>query len=290
MKNKTGHLKNLTAIMATLIVTTSFVWQEKPNIEWVSVPAGTFIMGSPGNEPKREEDETQRKVTLSTFKMSKYEITVAQFKSFIDATGYITDADKGPSGINGSAIWTGIQFEFKEGVNWKCDIKGNPRPVSEYNHPVIHVSWDDAKAFTEWMGCRLPTEAEWEYACRAGIQAPFNTGDNLSTSQANYDGNYPYLKNAKGLFRENTMPVGSFAPNAWGLYDMHGNVWEWCSDWYGNYPKISEVNPKGPLKGTDRVLRGGGWNDFAWHCRTAFRSNEYPVHRDLSIGFRIVSE
>ncbi len=256
---------------------------QKPAIEWASIPAGTFTMGNPTSEA----DETQHQVTLSAFIMSKQEITVAQYKAFVDATGYVTDADKG-TGIDGSVIWTGSKFDFKAGVNWKCDVNGKPRPVSD-NNPVIHVSWDDAVAFAEWMGCRLPTEAEWEYAARAGTTTPFNTGSNLTTSQANYNGNYPFKNNAKGIYREKTLPAGSFAPNAWGLYDMHGNVWEWCSDWYGDYSTGAQTNPKGPSTGSFRVFRGGSWICNASKCRSAYRGSTNQGYRYHDIGFRLVS-
>ena len=195
----TVKLKSLLTIFVTMLITTN-VPAQKPVIAWANIPAGTFTMGSPIAEVDRFANETEHQVTLSAFKISKYEITVGQFKAFVDATGYKTDADKGTGGVSGSAIWTGTQFEFKEGVNWKCDVKGNLRPATEYNQPVIHVSWNDAVAFADWMGCRLPTEAEWEYACRAGTTTPFNTGDNYTTSQANYNGNYPYNNNACLLY------------------------------------------------------------------------------------------
>ena len=172
-------------------------------IEWATIPAGTFTMGSPATEVNREDNETQHQVTLSGFKMSKYEVTFEQYDAFCVATKREKPADE----------------------DW-----------GRGQRPVINVSWDDASAFATWMKCRLPTEAEWEYACRAGSSTPFNTGNNLSTSQANYNGNYPYNNNAKGIYLEKTKEVGSFAPNAWGLYDMHGNVCEWCGDWYDEYP------------------------------------------------------
>lgn len=261
---------------------------EKPSIEWASIPAGTFTMGSPTSEAFRGADETQHQVTLSAFKMSKHEITVGQFKAFVDATGYKTDADKGTS-FSGSIIWTGTEVLEKEGVNWKCDMQGNPRLATEYSQPVIHISWNDATAFADWMGCRLPSEAEWEYACRAGTTTPFNTGNNLTTGQANYNGNYPYNNNAKGIYRGQTMAVGSYAPNAWGLYDMHGNVWEWCSDWYGDYPSAAQTNPTGAATGSDRVCRGGGWANLTRYCRSAYRSLYYPAFRNAFSGFRLVS-
>jgi formylglycine-generating enzyme required for sulfatase activity len=260
---------------------------QKPSIEWVSIPAGTFMMGSPVSEPDRLDGETLHQVTLSAFMMSKTAITLGQFKSFIDATGYITDSDS-VKGFVGSYIWNGKEYTHKAGVNWSCDENGNPRPASDYNHPVIHVSWNDAVAFAKWMGCRLPTEAEWEYACRAGADTPFNTGDNLTTLQANFNGYYPYNNNEKGEYREKPLPVGSFSPNTWGLYDMHGNVFEWCADWYGDYREEAQTDPKGPATGMLRVRRGGSWGYFARDCRSAFRNGRKPDHRSGGVGFRIV--
>lgn len=229
---------------------------QKPTIEWAGIPAGTFMMGSVPSEPERKANETQHQVTLSAFRMSKYEITFEQYDLYCEATGKEKPYDEG----------------------W-----------GRGKRPAIHVRWEDAKAFADWMGCRLPTEAEWEYACRAGTTTPFNTGDNLTTSQANYNGNYPYNNNAKGEFIAKTLPVGSFEPNAWGLYDMHGNVWEWCSDWYDDYPTTAQTNPEGPASGTFRVFRGGGWRNYAQLCRSAFRYNFFPDYRHFNIGFRLVS-
>lgn len=210
--------------------------QTKPAIDWVDIPAGTFTMGSPKSEFDRSDYEIQHQVTLSAFKMSKCEVTFEQYDLFCEATGRTKPSDKG----------------------W-----------GRGKRPVINVSWDDATAFAKWMGCRLPTEAEWEYACRAGTTTPFNTGNNLTTSQANYNGNFPYNNNPKGEYRGKTMPVGSFAANAFGLFDMHGNVWEWVNDWYENYsPKATaQTNPRGPSSGTYRVYRGGGWDLIAQFCR-----------------------
>jgi formylglycine-generating enzyme required for sulfatase activity len=202
-----------------------------------------------------EWEQPTHTVTLDSFYMSQYEVTQKQWRDIM-----VTN----PS-------------YFKD-----CD-----------NCPVEQVSWDDIQDFLRKLNAqtgkkyRLPTEAEWEYACRAGTTTPFNTGENLTTAQANYNGNYPWKNNAKGEYRQKTTPVGSFSPNAWGLYDMHGNVWEWCSDWYGSYNSAAVTNPKGPSSGTSRVLRGGSWTLNAVHCRSANRYSLTPVNRDDLNGFRI---
>jgi formylglycine-generating enzyme required for sulfatase activity len=140
------------------------------------------------------------------------------------------------------------------------------------------------------MGCRLPTEAEWEYACRANTTSPFNTGRCLSTSQANFNGDITYGECSKGEQRWQTMPVGSFAANAFGLFDMHGNVSEWCSDKYGDYSSTAQTNPQGASSGSYRVYRGGSWYDVAVGCRSACRRFEYtPGPKFNYIGFRLVS-
>ena len=165
--------------------------------------------------------------------------------------------------------------------------------------PVEMVSWQDAAEFCrklsamEGLEYRLPTEAEWEYACRAGTTTPFSMGMTISTDEANYNGNYIYGRGVKGVYRGKTMEVGSFAPNAWGLYDMHGNVWEWCADWFGSdyYKRSPERNPTGPAPGTYRVLRGGGWNSHPRHVRSAFRLDGHPPdYRSFISSFRVVRE
>jgi formylglycine-generating enzyme len=289
--------KGITTLISLFVAIVLFA-QTKPTIEWVSVPAGTFVIGSPLSEVYRNSNEDQHQVSLSSFNMSKYEITVAQFKAFVDATGYVTDADKGTGDFRGSAIWAGIQWEFKEGVNWRCDVDGRIRPNSEFNHPVIHVSWNDAVAFADWMGCRLPTEAEWEYACRAGSNTPYNTGSKLTTSQANYKDNYAYHNNAKDQYSGKTIPVGSYGPNSYGLYDMHGNVFEWCADYCdwdnANNNLVTDTYINGifnPLCkiGSYRVLRGGSWDVGAPLCRSADRNCSTPDNRNHIFGFRLVS-
>ncbi|MEI7695832.1 MAG: SUMF1/EgtB/PvdO family nonheme iron enzyme [Chlorobium sp.] len=267
-----------------------------PLRNFILIRGATFTMGSPKNEVGRSSDETQHWVKVSEFYLSKYAVTLAEFKKFIDESGYQTDAEK----ENSSFIWDEKEWKDKEGINWRHGVSGNERAPEEDNHPVLHVSWNDAVAYCKWMSdktgksLRLPTEAEWEYACRAGTTTPFNTGENLTTDQANYDGNYPYNNNKPGKYLKNTVAVDGYAPNAWGLYNMHGNVSEWCSDWYGgkyyDECKAKDIveNPAGSETGSNRVLRGGYWCSYARNCRSAYRDYDTPDHRSNFVGFRLV--
>lgn len=227
----------------------------KPEIEFADIPGGTFLMGSPDDEKGREADEVQHKVTLSAFKMSKYCVTFEQYDKFCEATGR-----RKPWG-------------FKRG-----------------NMPVSQINWYDAQAFAKWMGCRLPTEAEWEYACRANTTTPYNTGDDLSMEQA-YFGIEEYNANRKDdKLSMEAKPVGSFPPNAFGLYDMHGNIGQLCSDWYGEYDLSETSNPKGPANGGQKVMRGGGFWVSANECRSANRIAVPAENRGAGISFRLVKD
>jgi formylglycine-generating enzyme required for sulfatase activity len=163
----------------------------------------------------------------------------------------------------------------------------------EKNLPVETVSWDDCQAFIKKLRekdkkpYRLPTEAEWEYCCRAGTTTPFHFGETISTEQANYDGGFTYGDGKKGVYRKKTTPVGSFPANAWGLHGMHGNVFQWCEDWYADYPQKDVSDPQGPEKGQSRVLRGGSWNLNPWNCRSAARYWGEPGYRDDVCGLRV---
>ncbi|MEF8732406.1 MAG: formylglycine-generating enzyme family protein [Candidatus Accumulibacter meliphilus] len=217
---------------------------------------GHFLMGSPPDEPEREDDEVQHEVTLSRgFWLADTACTQALWQAV--------------TGANPS--------EFQDDVR----------------NPVENVSWDDVQTFLSELNrrvpglqARLPSEAEWEYACRAGTTTPFSFGDNITPEQVNYDGNYPYAGGEKGLYRQKTVPVGSLPANPWGLYEMHGNVWEWCADWYGDYPNTPQVDPTGPQTGDSRVLRGGSWNFNGRHARCALRYGYVPGYRYLLFGFR----
>ncbi|MDD4209954.1 MAG: formylglycine-generating enzyme family protein [Bacteroidales bacterium] len=280
-------------------ITTKIKHDEK-KIELTSIPAGTFTMGSPYDQVNRRDNETPHQVSLSAFKMSKYEITNAQYAAFLNAKNI------GSDGIYEAGAFPTKRLIYPSigdwnlnpnfaygGFNWGLHYAdGKWVPAAGYkNYPAIFVTWYGASEFAAYKGCRLPTEAEWEYACRAGTTSHFNTGKCLNTTQANYDGYYPMEGCSEGINRGKTMPVGSFAPNAWGLYDMHGNVWEWCNDWYGDYPSYVQTNPKGPASGLRRVYRGGSWNDIAHYCRSADRGRyDDPIVSRIDIGVRVVSD
>jgi formylglycine-generating enzyme required for sulfatase activity len=220
------------------------------------IPAGEFTMGSPDGD---SDEKPPHKVRITKpFWLGKCEVTVGQFRKFVADSKY----DAG----------TGWQTAFASQTD---------------DHPVVNVSWDDAKAFCDWLTkkeskkYRLPTEAEWEYACRAGTQTQWSFGDNESDL-----GTYAWFS---GNSSNQTHPVGQKQPNAWGLYDMHGNVWEWCADWYdsGYYGKSSANDPTGPEGGSSRVYRGGSWYPPAWDCRSASRLYYEPGSRLYFLGLRV---
>ncbi|MCP4108120.1 MAG: SUMF1/EgtB/PvdO family nonheme iron enzyme [Desulfobacteraceae bacterium] len=228
-------------------------------MKFVYIKAGTFTMGSPENEKGRDSDEKQHRVTLTKgFYMQTTEVTQRQWKA-----------------IMGSNL---SNFKGCE----EC--------------PVENVSWNDTQEFIKKLNQKgegvysLPTEAEWEYAARAGTDTPFYFGKCLSTDQVNYNGNYPLKGCPKGEYRKKTTPVASFKANLWGLYDMHGNVWEWCQDWYSNYPSTAVSDPSGPKTGSLRVNRGGSWVYNAGYCRSACRRNNSPDNRNNGLGFRLSRE
>ncbi len=218
-------------------------------------PAGTFMMGSPESEQGRYKDETQHKVTLTNgFWIMETEVTQIQ--------------------------WQSVQGD-------------NPSHFRGDSFPVECVSWDNCQDFCRkcallGLPLQLPTEAQWEYACRAGSQKPFFDGERISGTKANCDGTSFEGTNAKEPYLGQATVVRSYKPNAWNIYDMYGNVWEWCADWYGDYPFSKVIDPVGPFNGSSRVHRGGSWSGFAEHCRSACRGSSVSSRRDFSLGFRCI--
>ncbi|MBS9388944.1 MAG: SUMF1/EgtB/PvdO family nonheme iron enzyme [Dolichospermum sp. WA123] len=226
-------------------------------LKMVEIPGGTFMMGSPKSEAQRGSDESpEHQVTVPSFFMGKYQLTQAQYQAIM--------------GSNPSAF------------------KGN-------NRPVERVSWNDAVKFCEKLSqktgknYKLPSEAEWEYACRAGTTTPFYFGESITPELVNYDGNYTYASAPKGQYRQQTTDVGSFPPNAFGLYDMHGNVWEWCQDDYINsYNNAPTDGSALTGRSSIKLLRGGSWNNLPGYCRSAYRYNAHLDYNNDDIGFRVV--
>jgi formylglycine-generating enzyme required for sulfatase activity len=269
-------LKRMTVLIIFLLAV-QFTYGQA--IEMVHLPGGTFTMGSPANEVNRNNDETQRQVTVSSFYMGKYTVTQAEYEAVM--------------GTNPSRFkQEGVKLPV-ENISWFDAIEFcNRLSSSEGLTPVYTITGTGNERTVTWNlnenGYRLPTEAEWEYACRAGTTTTFNTGINITSNQANYDGASPYNNNPVGQYNRRTTPVGNFDANAFGLYDMHGNVWEWCWDWYGSYTTGSQTDPIGPAYGTYRVLRGGSWFDGGRNIRSAVRFNYHPSNRNYFFSFRIV--
>lgn len=230
----------------------------------VVIPAGRFQMGSPSNESMRSENEGPQ-----------HEVIIAQ-----------------PLAIGVHAV------TFDDYDRYTGSKNARPGSRSLDSHPVRNVSWDDAQKYCQWLSeqtghtYRLPSEAEWEYACRAGTLTVFSFGDQITPEQVNYDGNSPYAGGVKGLYRQSTVPVRSLPPNPWGLYEMHGNVWEWCQDhWHGDYQGAPNDGSTWETGGSSsRVLRGGSWYDYGRNVRSASRIRLGPGFRNGSLGFRVCRE
>jgi len=246
MSSAGRHLTDASGAMTSV----PFAKEDGPlaGMTFVVLPAGTFRMGSPKQENDRDSGEVAHEVSLSSFAIMTTELTQAQ---------------------------------------WAAVMGHNPSRYRGDNRPVEQVNWQDTQVFLERLnrkdpgkGYRLPTEAEWEYACRAGSQTRFHCGE----SRKELEDYAWYSGNSKG----GTQPVATRRPNNWGLYDMHGNVWEWCQDWLGPYSDESQENPRGPGWGSEKVRRGGGWRLGAWNCRSALRGGNPPDYRHDVLGFRVV--
>jgi formylglycine-generating enzyme required for sulfatase activity len=283
----------------------------------VTLPPGRFWMGSPDSEEGRRESEGPRHAVSIAYPLAlgRDPVSVDAFAAFIARTGH----DMGSS----ARVWTGEKWEDTPGKGWR-----DPGFAQTGEHPVTCVSWEDATAYVAWLNetlglagrrdaYRLPSEAEWEYACRAGTTTPFSFGETISTTQANYDGNYAYGRGRKtGRWRKATTPAGTFPVNAFGLRDMHGNVLEWCADgWNQTYGgglvgredgsggflledgsgSIALEGDHPPTDGSAwlsgapslRVVRGGSWYDDPQFLRSAYRDWGEPTDRNDDIGFRL---
>ena len=246
------------------------------------IPAGTQVLGSSPTEKGHRSDEKERSVSLTrSFYLGTTEVTQGQWHSLMGTTfSDLVNQQEGPAGRG-------------------AKLKSTPSAEGS-NQPMVFVNWPDALAFCDKLTAKeqtegliskkarygLPTEAEWEYACRAGTRTVFHYGDTLTSDIANFYGKKPYGIKAPGVYREKTTPVGRFAANRFGLHDMHGNVYEWCRDWYQEEAN-GGTDPVGPSSGDGRIIRGGAWDRQATSCRAAYRYSRDPVRRSHNIGFRV---
>ena len=307
---------------------------KKPTVPegMVKIPGGTFIMGSPVTEPDSLGDDTQHSAKVSTFYLGKYQVTQKQWYEVMGKTideqriaaGYSVLYGEGDNFPMYYVSWYEVlvfcnRLSKKEGLSPAYSISGSTDPddwigANGGNIPTSNnATWNSAVMVAGAKGYRLPTEAEWEYACRGSYPnkatetdtKPFGIGDGdkMVAGMANFNTRYTYAlpgghkdegagSEAANAYLARTAAVGTYAPNNYGLYDMHGNVWEWCWDWYDDYPGDGEVDYKGPdtesgTYGASRVLRGGAWDYYGQYLRSAIRSDDLPFDRYYDIGFRL---
>ena len=258
----------------------------------IFISGGRFLMGT---EDGMSYEAPVHEVTVKSFWMDRHEVTVDEFAKFVSATGYKTDAEK--FGWSGAFNLKTGEWKRTKGANWRHP--DGPESEAASNEPVCQVSWNDAAAYAKWAGKRLPTEAEWEYAARGGLeQKKYSWGDELRPGgkpAANWwQGSFPDRNTGEDGFIGRA-PVESFPPNGFGLYDVTGNVWEWCADWYADdyYLKSARDDPRGPDDGKERVIRGGSWmcaENFCTNYRVAARSQATPDSGLNNLGFRCVRD
>lgn len=294
---------------------------------FVKLPAGEFLMGSdeapeslaraypqlPTTRFAQLDDEgpVHRVRITRSFWMGQHEVTVGQFRRFVEASGYVPESVADGTGGYGwradydpATTTRGDAFEGRDPrYSWR-----NPGFTQGEDHPVVNVTWNDAQALAAWLSkaegrrYRLPTEAEWEYACRAGTRSRYSSGQEprsllgaanvFDASSARYWPRWQSMAVDGDDGYAFTAPVGSFAPNPWGLYDMHGNAWEWVADWHGDhyYAQSPLDDPQGPAEGAVRVRRGGSWHTWAFYARAAYRNWNAPDTRYTLVGIRLVRE
>ena len=323
-------MKRCLLIVATVHVFVAHAADVERNslgMAFVKLPAGEFLMGSdeapeslalaypqlPTSRFAKLDDEgpVHRVRITRSFWMGQHEVTVGQFGRFVEASGYVPESVADRTGGYGwradydpATTKRGDAFEGRDPrYSWR-----NPGFTQGEDHPVVNVTWNDAQALAAWLSkaegkrYRLPTEAEWEYACRAGTRTRYSAGDDpqsLGRAANVFDARTAkYWPRWAPMALEGddgyafTAPVGSFAPNAWGLYDMHGNAWEWVADWHGDeyYAGSPADDPQGPAEGTVRVRRGGSWHTWPFYARSSYRNWNAPDTRYTLVGIRLVRE
>ena len=275
----------------------------------VELAAGSFMMGDESAWAYTGDGEGPvHEVSVSAFAIGRCAVTNEEFRTFVDATGFVTDAERfgwsfvfagllpndfpDTRGVVGAEWWRQVY-----GADWRHP-EGSPSTLeNRWDHPVVHVSWGDAGAYCTWSGTRLPTEAEWEYAARAGADTPFPWGSELEPLGEHrmnvFQGSFPGDNTCDDGYA-GTAPADAFAPNAFGLYNVTGNVWEWCFDWYDvdYYARSPRTNPRGPTTGAHRVMRGGSYLCHHSYCRryrVSARHGSEPESSAGNVGFRVVA-
>ncbi len=262
--------------------------------EMVIIPAGSFTMGSPPEEPERTEAEgPQRKVTVSAFALGRTEVTVGQFRAFITASNYQTEAERN---VRESGCYTLEQVQGEWEGQWRSGRNWRSTGLSlNEQHPVTCVSWNDAQQYSNWLSTqtgetyRLPSEAEWEYATRAGTTGRFHTGNCITSAQANFRATEPAAGCPEGEWRQTPVPVASFSPNAFGLYDMHGSVFEWVQDCWNDSYHGAPTDGSAWMLGdcSSAGVRSGTWFYWGRYLRSAYRGGGPQDFRSFSLGFRL---
>ncbi|KAM6126392.1 formylglycine-generating enzyme [Phoenicopterus ruber ruber] len=277
----------------------------------VAIPGGVFTMGTDEPEIRQDGEWPARRVHVNSFYMDQYEVSNEEFERFVNSTGYVTEAEKfGDSFVFEGMLSEEVKADIHQavaaapwwlpvkGANWKHPEGPDSNISNRMDHPVLHVSWNDAVAFCTWAGKRLPTESEWEYSCRGGLENRlFPWGNKLQPKGQHYaniwQGVFPTNNTAEDGYK-GTAPVTAFPPNGYGLYNIVGNAWEWTSDWWAIRHSADEVhNPRGPSSGTDRVKKGGSYmchKSYCYRYRCAARSQNTPDSSASNLGFRCAAD